>query len=99
MTLSFQYDANDPEDAKKANAVREEWGRARILDQIAGKQIEGYAIAEAGGAVLVYRLTPAAAKRGLPMLGEYFTLLVKVKRMLDPNRIMNPGKFMHIEPY
>jgi FAD/FMN-containing dehydrogenase len=32
------------------------------------------------------------------MLGEYYKLLVKLKRMLDPNRIMNPGKFMDIEP-
>jgi FAD/FMN-containing dehydrogenase len=96
VSLSFAFDANDPEEMKRAKAVREEW--VPILNQIAGKQIESYAMAEAGGAVLVYRLTPAAAKTGLPMLGEYYKLLVKLKRMLDPNRIMNPGKFMDIEP-
>jgi FAD/FMN-containing dehydrogenase len=35
----------------------------------------------------------------MPMLGEYYQLLRKLKRMLDPNHIMNPGKFMDIEPY
>jgi len=46
-----------------------------------------------------YRLSPVAAKVAMPKLGEYYELLKKLKRMLDPNRIMNPGKFMDIEPY
>jgi FAD/FMN-containing dehydrogenase len=35
----------------------------------------------------------------MPMLGEYYGLLKKLKRLLDPNRIMNPGHLMDIEPY
>ena len=102
LGLGFLYDLNDPEEVKKANAVREEWGP--ILTQITeGKRLDWYAMSEVkgekGSEVVVYRLTPAAAKTQLPMLGEYYNLSVKLKRMLDPNRIMNPGKFMDIEPY
>jgi len=48
---------------------------------------------------LQYRISPTKAKSGMPMLGEYYNLLVKLKRVLDPNRIMNPGKLMDLEPY
>jgi FAD/FMN-containing dehydrogenase len=44
-----------------------------------------------------YRLTPTESKRVMPMLGEYYELLKKLKRMLDPNRIMNPGKLMDLD--
>ncbi len=102
VRLSFLYDQNDPEEVKRAKAIREEWGP--ILNQITGgKRLDSYTMSEVkgekGSEVVVYRLTPAAAKTQLPMLGEYYNLLVKFKRMLDPNRIMNPGKFMDIEPY
>jgi len=102
LGLGFLYDLNDPEEVKKANAIQEEWGP--ILTQITeGKRLDWYAMSEVkgekGSEVVVYRLTPAAAKTQLPMLGEYYNLSVKLKRMLDPNRIMNPGKFMDIEPY
>jgi glycolate oxidase len=99
MRMTFLYDNNDPEEVKRAKAVREEWGP--ILNKITeGKRIDSYTMSEvAGGDVVVYRLTPAAAKTQLPMLGEYYKLLAKLKRMLDPNHIMNPGKFMDIEPY
>jgi FAD/FMN-containing dehydrogenase len=46
-----------------------------------------------------YRLSPVDTKAVMPKLGEYYRILVKLKRTLDPNRIMNPGKFMDIEPY
>jgi len=35
----------------------------------------------------------------MPKLGEYYELLKTLKRTLDPNRIMNPGKLMDLEPY
>jgi hypothetical protein len=98
--LSYLYDKNNPEEVKRANAIREEWGP--ILYQITGgKRIGFYAMSEASGGkeVVVYRMTPSAAKTQMPMLGEYYQLLKKLKRMLDPNHIMNPGKFMDIEPY
>jgi len=102
LSLSFLYNQNDPEEVKRAKTVREEWGP--ILIQITGgKRLDSYIMSEVkgekGSEVVVYRLTPAAAKTQLPMLGEYYNLLVKLKRMLDPNRIMNPGKFMDLEPY
>ncbi len=99
MRLTFLYDMNDPEEVKRAKAVREEW--APLLKKLTeGKRIDSYTMSEmSSGDVIVYRITPAAAKTQLPVLGEYFKLLVKMKRMLDPNRIMNPGKFMDIEPY
>jgi len=34
----------------------------------------------------------------MPKLNEYYTLLKKMKQMLDPNRIMNPGHLMDLEP-
>jgi FAD/FMN-containing dehydrogenase len=92
VAFSWLYNKNDPEEAKRAKDIREEWGP--ILNQILeGEQLTGMF----GG--LPYRLTPAAAKTELPKLGEYYKLLVTLKRTLDPNRIMNPGKFMDIEPY
>ena len=99
VSLSYNYDKENPEEVKRANAVREEW--APILNKITGgKRIMRYAMSEVpGGDIVVYRITPAAAKTQLPMFGEYYKLLVKLKRMLDPNRVMNPGKFMDIEPY
>ena len=51
------------------------------------------------GGPISYRMSPTMAKTAMPMLGEYYKLLVKLKRMLDPNRIMKPGKLMDLEPY
>jgi FAD/FMN-containing dehydrogenase len=95
-SLSYLYNKNDVEEVKRANAIREEWDPIRL--QILGEKasLDVY-FGMSGG--MPYRLTPAAAKTGLPKLGEYYKLLVQLKRMLDPNRIMNPGKFMDIEPY
>jgi FAD/FMN-containing dehydrogenase len=100
VNLSYLYDAKNPEEVKRANAIREEWGP--IMNRITGgKRIDRYAMSQASGGkeVVVYRITPIAAKTQMPMLGEYYQLLKKLKRMLDPNHIMNPGKFMDIEPY
>jgi hypothetical protein len=99
LSLSYNYDSKNPEETKRVNAIRQEWGP--IINRITGgKRVDSYTMSELGtGQVVVYRLTPAAAKSQLPMLGEYYKLLVKLKRMLDPNHIMNPGKFMDIEPY
>jgi len=100
VSLSVLFDKNNPEDVKRANAVREEWNP--ILDKITGgKRVDRYSMSETSGGkdVVVYRITPSAAKTQMPMLGEYYQLLKKLKRMLDPNHIMNPGKFMDIEPY
>ena len=92
--LSYLYNKSDVEEVKRAKAIQEEW--EPILAQIIGeKRLDFLAL----GGSLPYRLTPAAAKTQLPRLGEYYKLLVKLKQMLDPNRIMNPGKFMDIEPY
>jgi len=92
LMFSWLYNRDDPEEVKRAKDIREEWGP--ILKQILeGEQLAGFL----GG--LPYRLTPAAAKTELPKMGEYYKLLVTLKRTLDPNRIMNPGKFMDIEPY
>jgi FAD/FMN-containing dehydrogenase len=104
VDLSYLYDKNNPEEVKRASAIQEEWGP--ILKQIiTGKRTDisflGYSMSVASGGkeVVVYRMTPSAAKTQMPMLGEYYQLLRKLKRMLDPNHIMNPGKFMDIEPY
>jgi FAD/FMN-containing dehydrogenase len=92
VMFSWLYNKNDPEEAKRTKAIKEEWGPIlnRILE---GEQLAGFLSG------LPYRLTPAAAKTELPRMGEYYKLLVTLKRTLDPNRIMNPGKFMDIEPY
>jgi FAD/FMN-containing dehydrogenase len=100
VALSVLFDKNNPEEVKRAEAVRQEWGP--ILNKITGgKRVDRYSMSEASGGkeVVVYRITPIAAKTQMPMLGEYYQLLKKLKRMLDPNHIMNPGKFMDIEPY
>jgi FAD/FMN-containing dehydrogenase len=92
VMFSWLYNKNDPEEAKRTKAIKEEWGP--ILNQILeGKEVPGFMSG------LPYRLTPAAAKTELPKMGEYYKLLVTLKRTLDPNRIMNPGKFMDTEPY
>jgi FAD/FMN-containing dehydrogenase len=98
--LSYLYDKKNPEEVKRANAILEEWGPI-LYKLTGGKRIGFYAMSEASGGkeVVVYRMTPTAAKTQMPMLGEYYQLLKKLKRMLDPNHIMNPGKFMDIEPY
>jgi FAD/FMN-containing dehydrogenase len=100
VALSYLYDKNNPEEAKRAKAISEEWNP--ILNKITGgKRVDRYSMSEASGGkeVVVYRITPIAAKTQMPMLGEYYQLLRKLKRMLDPNHVMNPGKFMDIEPY
>jgi len=82
LGLVYQYDLNDAEEVKRANAINTEWREFLKAQPTAH-----------------YRLSPVDTKAVMPVLGEYYKLLVKMKRMLDPNRIMNPGKFMDIEPY
>jgi FAD/FMN-containing dehydrogenase len=99
VAFSYLYDKDNAEEAKRVNAIREEWGP--ILKRITGgRRVDRYSMSELpSGEVVVYRITPSAAKTQMPLLGEYYQLLKKLKRMLDPNHIMNPGKFMDIEPY
>jgi len=92
-SLAYYYDPNDPEDVKRANTINEEW--PQVYSKITGAKY----VSRWGGLPLQYRISPTKAKSGMPMLGEYYNLLVKLKRMLDPNRIMNPGKLMDLEPY
>jgi FAD/FMN-containing dehydrogenase len=87
-TYRWAYDLNDPEEVKRAKVIREEW--KKVSFEITGT------VAVRGGE---YRPSPAIAPEFMPKLGEYYKLLNKMKRMLDPNRIMNPGKLMDIEPY
>jgi glycolate oxidase len=91
-SLSFYYDPNDPEEVRSAKAISDEW--PKVYSEVTG---EKFAPMFGGG--LVYRIAPTRAKSAMPMLGEYYKLLVKLKRTMDPNRIMNPGKLMDIEPY
>jgi len=92
VSLSYYYDPNDAEEVKRAKAIAEEW--VQVYSEITGeKPMGGF------GGPVVYRLSPTSAKTGMPMLGEYYNLLVKLKRWLDPNRVMNPGKLMDLEPY
>ena len=94
MSLMYYYNPNDPEEVNKANAINEEW--PQIYTQITGEKL---VLSSLSALPVQYRLTPTMAKSGMPMLGEYYNLLVKLKRMLDPNRVMNPGKLMDIESY
>ncbi len=91
-SLAYYYDPKDPEEVKKANAINEEW--PQIYTQITGEKL-----APRFGGGLRYRFGPLTAKSAMPKLGEYYQLLKILKRTLDPNRIMNPGKLMDIEPY
>jgi len=90
VNFTYLYDLDDAEEVKRAKAVNEEW--LRILY----KEIPGVPPPQA---MLLYRLGPDTAKVEMPKLGEYYQLLKKMKRTLDPNRIMNPGHFMDLEPY
>jgi glycolate oxidase len=94
MLLSYYYDPKDPEEVKRAKAISEEW--SQIYARITGVK---YAGGLGFGGPISYRISPSLAKTAMPRLGEYYELLKKLKRMLDPNRIMNPGKLMDIEPY
>ena len=75
---------NDAEEEKRVKAINEEWGEFLKVRPLP---------------TAYRRLTPESAKVVMPMLGEYYELLKKLKRWLDPNRIMNPGKLMDLEPY
>jgi glycolate oxidase len=95
-SLAYYYDPNDPEDVKRAEAVNEEW--PKVYSEVTGVTYRGPFGGGFGGPIS-YRITPTRAKSVMPMLGEYYQLLKTLKRTLDPNRIMNPGKLMDIEPY
>jgi len=89
ISLTYFYDLNDTEEVMRAKAINEEWPRVLFQEVLGMKP----------AMVAPYRPGPDAAKTLMPQLGEYYELLKKLKRWLDPNRIMNPGKLMDIEPY
>jgi len=84
FSISYIYDLNDAEEEKRVKTINEEWGEFLKVRPLP---------------TAYRRLTPESAKVVMPMLGEYYELLKKLKRWLDPNRIMNPGKLMDLEPY
>jgi FAD/FMN-containing dehydrogenase len=94
FTLNYMYDLNDAEEVKRAKAINEEWPSV-LYKEVLGREPPKTLYARPD----MYRLGPSAVAKLMPMLGEYYKLLVKLKRTLDPNRIMNPGHFMDIEPY
>jgi FAD/FMN-containing dehydrogenase len=96
FTFGYQYDLNDAEEVRRAKAINEEW--ARVLDEMLGPPVMVGWSAERRP-LPRYRVTPSSARELMPKLGEYYKLLKILKRTLDPNRIMNPGKLMDIEPY
>jgi glycolate oxidase len=91
VNIRYLYDLNDGEEVRRAKAINEEW--ARVLPKVLGDRTRK------ATPFVYYRPTPSTAKELMPQLGEYYQTLKKLKRMLDPNRIMNPGKLMDIEPY
>ena len=84
FSISYIYDLNDAEEEKRAKAINEEWGEFLKVRPLP---------------TAYRRLPPESAKLVMPMLGEYYELLKILKRTLDPNRIMNPGKLMDLESY
>jgi FAD/FMN-containing dehydrogenase len=89
LSFTYYYEINNAEEVKRVNAINEEWKGVEF--NLTGQQ-------KALSSVY-YRPTPTHAKELMPMLGEYYKLLVKLKRTLDPNRIMNPGHLMDFAPY
>ena len=77
FNLNYLYDLNDAEEVKRAKAINEEWPRLlfyEILGVPPGEKLP------TGG--LGYRLGPSEAKRVMPMLGQYYEFLKRLKRML-----------------
>jgi hypothetical protein len=95
FTLNYMYDLNDAEEVKRAKAINEEWPRVLFQEVLGRPPPKALPYARPD----MYRLGPSGAPKIMPMLGQYYEFLKKLKRTLDPNRIMNPGHFMDIEPY
>jgi len=88
LSFTYYYDYHDADEVERAKAINEE--ASAIITKLATSM---------GAPFVYYRPTPINARKLMPMLGEYYEMLKKLKRMLDPNRIMNPGHLMDIEPY
>ncbi len=88
LRFTYYYDYNDAEEVKRAEAINKE---ANAIITKLGTSM--------GAPFVYYRPTPINARKLMPQLGEYYQLLKILKRTLDPNRIMNPGHLMDLEPY
>ena len=72
----YTFNTLDVEETKRARACKDELQHV-FFDEFGGAH---------------YRLDPSTAEFVIPRLGRYYELMKKIKQMLDPNRIMNPGQ-------